>query len=146
MREASKVDSVWDPLSTPDIVLPSQYFALTGARYSLSSEQRLMLAVLVDAINIINGGRGNGSARKRGLYGEAHDWVFTSGNGRPFSFENVCDGLGLEPEMLRRRLSDMNNRGTPFRLRLKESGRAHNVTVNRVRHRPRKARRRAQDR
>src|SRR5208337_3238439 len=143
MREASEAGGAWDPLSTPDIILPSQYFALTGT-HSLSSEQRLMLAVLVDAVNILQSCRPNGSARKRGLFTEAHEWVFTHGSPRPFSFENVCDGLGNDPESLRRRLSDLSNSRTPIRLRLKESGRAHNVTVNRVRHRARRSRRRAQ--
>jgi hypothetical protein len=133
-----------DPLSTPDIILPSQYFQLTGSR-ALSSEQRLMLAVLVDAVNIIHSCRGNGSVRKHALYSEAHEWVFTRGRSRPFSFENVCDGLAIEPEMLRRRLSDPKGGIEPLRLRLKESGRAHSVTLNRVRHRARRLRRRAQD-
>ncbi len=145
MQEVSAARSGWDSPSAPDIILPSQYFELTGTQ-SLSSEQRLMLAVLVDAVNIIHSCRGNGSVRKRGLYNEAHEWIFTAASGKTFSFENVCDGLGIEPEMLRRRLSETNDRLASFRLRLKESGRAHNVTVNRVRHRPRHQRRRAHQR
>ena len=35
----------------PDTILPSQFFASIGAR-TFSSEQRLMLAVLADAINV----------------------------------------------------------------------------------------------
>jgi hypothetical protein len=145
MGEASAGSSAWDPLAAADIILPSQYFALTGPQ-ALCSEQRLMLAVLVDAVNIIRSCRPNGSLRKRGLYDEAHDWIFTRGRSRAFSFENVCDGLGIEPELLRQRLSEGNQRSAPFRLRLKESGRAHNVTINRVRHRARRMRRQAQER
>lgn len=141
MRELSEAGGRWDPLSTPDIILPSQYFALSGT-HTLSSEQRLMLAVLVDAINIIQNWRGTGSARKHGIYSEAHDWVFARASGRPFSFENVCDGLGIDAENLRRRLSNLSGRSTPIRLRLKESGRQHNVTLNRIRHRSRRARQR----
>jgi len=140
MQEVSAARSGWDSPSAPDIILPSQYFELIGTQ-SLSSEQRLMLAVMVDAVNIIHSCRGNGSVRKRGLYNEAHEWIFTRGGGKAFSFENVCDGLGIEPELLRRRLSETNDRQASFRLRLKESGRTHNVTVNRVRHRPRHLRR-----
>ncbi len=144
MTELSERTGNWDPLSSAGTILPSQYFALTGS-HTLSSEQRLMLAVLVDAVNIIHSWRGHGSVRKRCLYTEAHEWVFTPGNGKPFSFESVCDGLGIEPATLRGRLSEANGNGRrdSLRLRLKESGRAHNVTVNRVRHRSR-ARRREQ--
>jgi hypothetical protein len=145
MGEVSAGSSAWDPLAAADIILPSQYFALTGPQ-ALSSEQRLMLAVLVDAVNIIRSCGPNGPLRKRGLYDDAHDWIFTLGRSRAFSFENVCDGLGIEPELLRQRLADGNHRTVSSRLRLKESGRAHNVTVNRVRHRARHLRRQAQER
>jgi len=145
MQKLSEIRSVWDSPGAPDIILPSQYFELIGTR-SLSSEQRLMLAVMVDAVNIMHSCRGNGSMRKRSLYNEAHEWVFTRGSDKAFSFENVCDGLGIEPELLRRRLSETNDRQASFRLRLKESGRTHSVTVNRVRHRPRHLRRAQQRR
>jgi len=36
----------------PDVLLKSQYFESIGTR-TLSSEQRLMLAVLADAINVL---------------------------------------------------------------------------------------------
>jgi hypothetical protein len=142
VRESSQASAFWDPLSTPDIILPSQFFAANGA-HALSSEQRLMLAVLVDAINILQNWRGNGSARKRGSFAEAQDWVLARGSNRPFSFENVCDGLGIEAEALRQRLADLRSNNTRLRLRLKQSGRAHNVTLNRVRHRSRRSRQRA---
>ena len=45
-----------DPRPFPDVILRSQFFEMVGAR-SLSSEQRLMLAVLVDAINILQNSR-----------------------------------------------------------------------------------------
>jgi hypothetical protein len=45
-----------------DIILPSQYFGAMGSG-GLCSEQRLMLAVLVDAINVLQGWHGVGNAR-----------------------------------------------------------------------------------
>ncbi|MFZ0888574.1 MAG: hypothetical protein WA005_08995, partial [Candidatus Binataceae bacterium] len=123
-----------DSSSTPDIILPSQYFELTGSRRP-SSEQRLMLAVLVDAINLLQSARGAGTARRSTVYGEARQWVFAPSNDHAFSFDNVCDGLGIDPVMLRERLANLGSRTAPIRLRLKESGRAQRVTVNRVRRR-----------
>jgi hypothetical protein len=125
-----------DALSTPDIILPSQYFELTGT-HRLSSEQRLMLAVLVDAINILQNSRAAAAPHKSAAYTDAREWVFAECDEQPFSFENVCDGLAIDPSMLRARLLSLESRGTSLklRLRLKESGRAQRVTLNRVRRR-----------
>ena len=52
MHPVESINSVADPRPFPDVILRSQFFELVGTR-SLSSEQRLMLAVLADAINIL---------------------------------------------------------------------------------------------
>jgi hypothetical protein len=109
-----------DPLNFTDIILPCQFFGNMGAS-SLCAEQRLMLAVLVDAINILQGWNRMGSARKRRAFAEAGQWVTTHGRSYPFSFDSVCDALSIDPEMLRERLASlvmglgMQNRlgGTP---------------------------------
>jgi len=49
-------------LGLTDVILPSQFFGAMGGG-GLCSEQRLMLAVLVDAINILQGWNSMGSAR-----------------------------------------------------------------------------------
>ena len=53
-----------DPRPFPDVILRSQFFEMVGTR-SLSSEQRLMLAVLADAINVVQEFGGSSSMRKR---------------------------------------------------------------------------------
>jgi hypothetical protein len=126
-----------DPQSTPDIILPSQYFELTGT-HRMSSEQRLLLAVLVDAINILQGWRQAASVRKRNMFAETEQWVFSPGGGQPFSFESVCEGLGIDAKRLRHQLSNLPSHDKPIRLRLKESSRVQRVTVNRVRRRSRR--------
>jgi hypothetical protein len=56
-----EIDKALDSSSRADIVLPSQYFGAPG----FCSEQRLMLAVLVDAINILKAWAPSGSRRQR---------------------------------------------------------------------------------
>jgi hypothetical protein len=127
----------------PDVILRSQFFEMVGKR-ALSSEQRLMLAVLADAINVVQDCSGSVSLRKRGSFREAWNWIFTSGVRCPLSFENVCDALAMNAEGLRWRLSELvqGRGGTPMRLRLKEASRMQRLTVNRVRRRdPRRVRR-----
>jgi hypothetical protein len=110
----------------------------------LCAEQRLMLAVLVDAINILQGWHRLGSARKRRAFAEAGQWVNTRGTHYPFTFDSICDALSIDPDILRQRLSGLIM-GRPAqrlgmgRLRLKESSRSQHMTANRVRRR-RKAR------
>src|SRR5208282_5848852 len=128
-----------DPRPFPDVILRSQFFEMMGTR-ALSSEQRLMLAVLADAINIVQEFGGSSSLRKRNSFNDAWNWFFAKG----VSFLSVCDALGIDAQGLRWRLSELvaGRGGTPLRLRLKEASRMQRLTVNRVRRRdPRKTHR-----
>src|SRR5579863_8266711 len=105
-----------DSLALSDVILPSQFFGAMGGG-GLCSEQRLMLAVLVDAINILQGWNRMGSARKRRAFAEAGQWVNTRGTSYPFAFDSVCDALGIDPEILRGRLSGLSiGRGAADRM------------------------------
>jgi hypothetical protein len=128
-----------DTLSQADIILPSQYFATMGS-VGLSGEQRLMLAVLVDAINVLQSWKGSGSARKRRNFAEAAQWVNSPGASHPFSFDSICDALDINSELLRARLRVLTIRpaNSPCRpvishLRLKELSRSQRMTPDRVR-------------
>ncbi len=125
-----------DPRPFPDVILRSQFFEMVGTR-SLSSEQRLMLAVLADAINVVQEFGGASSLRKRNSFNEAWNWFFAKGAACPLSFDSVCDALGIDAKGLRWRLSELvaGRGGNPLRLRLKEASRMQRLTVNRVRRR-----------
>jgi len=60
-------------------------------------EERLMLAVLKDAIECIERYRHDHSARNRKTYLDALRWVRSHDRTWLFSFENVGLGLGLDP-------------------------------------------------
>src|SRR6266404_4968425 len=122
----------------PDTILPSQFFESVGAR-TFSSEQRLMLAVLADAINLL-GSSGSSNLRRRS-YNEAWSWVFAKRITSSLSFDHVCDALGINAESLRRRLSELvsEHGGSLLRLRLKEASRMQRPSVIRVRRSRRRA-------
>ena len=124
----------------PDVILPSQFFESVGAR-AFSSEQRLMLAVLIDAINALGNSRVSPNRRKRNSFNDASSWVFTDGVRSPLSFDHVCEALSVDAQSLRRRLSELllEHNGTLLRLRLKEAGRMQCMTVNRIRRSRRRA-------
>lgn len=138
MRQRNQGASRADSFSASDLILPSQFFELVG-KNRFSCEQRLMLAVLADAINILHDWRTSGSVRKRRLFADAVRWVTTRENNVAFSFDNVCDALEINSEALRRRLSHIiagspaDSRPSLARLRLKEAGRLQHMTVNRSR-------------
>jgi hypothetical protein len=137
-RKAASEDALLSPL--PDVLLPSQFFELVGAR-TLSSEQRLMLAVLADAINVLRS-TDSSNIRKRNSFNEASSWVFADGVTSPLSFDHVCDALGVDARSLRRRLAEIvsGHGGSLLRLRLKESSRIQRLTATRVRPGRRRAR------
>ena len=120
----------------PDVILRSQFFGLIGRR-QLSSEQRLMLAVLADAINVVQNFCQSAAFRKRNSFTEAWNWIFRKRVNCPLSFDNVCDALGINPDGLRGRLSRIvaKDGESPSRLRLKDASRMPRMTVNRARRR-----------
>ena len=136
METIESISTIADPRPFPDVILRSQFFELVGSR-SLSSEQRLMLAVLADAINVVQEYGSSASLRKRNSFNEAWNWIFTTGITCPLSFDNVCDALGMDTKGLRFRLSELveGRGGPPLRLRLKEASRTQRLTLNRVRRR-----------
>ena len=93
-----------------------------------------MLAVLIDAINVLGDPRVSPNRRKRNSFNEASAWVFADGITSPLSFDHVCDALSVDAEGLRRRLSELlsGRNGNLLRLRLKAGGRMQCMTVNRV--------------
>lgn len=142
MMEANAISGPIDTLSQMDIILPAQYFGALGS-VGLSSEQRLMLAVLVDAINVLRGWQRAGGGRKRRAFAEAAQWVNTAGTHYPFSFDSVCDALEIDSGVLRSRLRALTmglvntTRSSAGRLRLKELSRAQHMSANRLRRRGR---------
>ena len=88
-------------LFTPDIILPEQFF--DGARRDsyISGEKALMLAVLEDGIRCFQEHLRNPRSNPRLLSQQAEDWIKAIDYEWPFSFQNVCETLGINPEALR---------------------------------------------
>jgi len=87
-----------------DVLAPEQYYATFQRRLHLSPEKILMLAILQDAVTCFQCYVGSRHERKRRLYLEAETWILDEDRLYAFSFENVCDALGLDANFLRRGL------------------------------------------
>ena len=98
---------VYRTVFAPEVYLPTQL----PSRTSISSELRLMLAVLEDAMHeFIKGRKIDANTKwykrikRRSL--EAEQWLRSSDTTWLFSFENICASLDWDPEYLRKGLLD----------------------------------------
>jgi hypothetical protein len=84
----------------PETILPAQFHG-SGFTAQLHPEKRLMLAVLEDAVATYQryavSTRGDESAE----FAEVQEWFTAADPCWPFSFRNICETLGLEPDRLR---------------------------------------------
>src|SRR5437016_11792215 len=66
---------------------------------TLARERALRAAVLIDAIRCLVGA---GGGRERRSRQSALRWLLSRDTQAPFSYQNVCEALGLDPSRLRR--------------------------------------------
>jgi hypothetical protein len=88
-------------MPAPDIVLPSQHF---GPQRKQAPEQRLMIAVLHDALECVTKYRFATNTRSRRLFREAKQWFLANNAEWPYSFEGICGVLDLDANAVRQRL------------------------------------------
>ncbi|HEX9661524.1 MAG TPA: hypothetical protein VGB27_04490 [Candidatus Binatia bacterium] len=91
-------------LFAPDTLLSAQYFDNLRRKTILEPEKKLVLAVLEDAINCFQDNVLAESGKAKKLFDEAEEWVLDEGGDWIFSFRNVCEHLGFNPDYVRRGL------------------------------------------
>lgn len=84
-----------------DILLPSQLF---GPRRKQAPEQRLMIAVLQDALDCVEKHRSATDTHGRRLFSDAQQWFLANETDWPYSFECICELLDLDANAVRQRL------------------------------------------
>src|SRR5882724_3166013 len=91
-----------DPASfgPADPVVIEQFFK-NGIR---GGEERLMLAVLQDAVECFQEYVLAQYPWEKKLFQEAEDWILEKNTDSPFSFENICETLQLHPDYIRQGL------------------------------------------
>ena len=94
----------------PDIFLPSQFYGSAGLSRQLEGEKRLMVAVLKDAVECLEKYRDSKSSLGQCQYVSAIEWIEDTDTDWLFSFTNICDLLGFDPQYLREVLLKRENR------------------------------------
>ena len=93
-----------DPLTS------TEYFDSLKRTLPIESEKRLMLAVLQDAVECYQKYLLARRGKDKNLFSEAEAWILERDNRSTFSFDNVCDSLGLAPNYVRAGLLRNKNR------------------------------------
>ncbi len=106
MDAGTQVKMEWEngslgSLFVPDVLTPEQYYDSRRDDSEIRPVKKLMMAILEDALRCFqNNAEARNGSRKR-LFEEAEQWLCGEGGEGPFSFEMVCETLGIEPEFLR---------------------------------------------
>lgn len=93
----------------PDTLLPEQFFSLLG-RKPIQGEKRLLLAMLEDAVHCFQTYVLAKKPHERRLFQEAEEWIDSTDTLWFFSFENICDILGIHPGRLRSALQQWKSK------------------------------------
>lgn len=103
-------------LFQPDTLLTTQFFENLRRQSAYEPEKRLMLAVLEDGIHCYLDNRHAAEGKRKRLFEDAADWIVEKDGDWVFSFESVCDALGLSPEYVRQGLLRWKEKGgSPWR-------------------------------
>jgi hypothetical protein len=94
----------------PDTMLASQYFDRIRRRKDLTGEQRLMCAIIEDAVETY---LKHAATSRRDLaerFTEVERWIESEDRSYLYAFETICDYLGLDGPYLRRGLHRLKAR------------------------------------
>ena len=80
--------------------------------FAKGPERILLSAILFDGIQAYMNFATAETDGQRKKYSEAYRWVHRESDDYVFAFDNVCEGLGVDPEYLRYGLSNATNSQT----------------------------------
>jgi hypothetical protein len=109
-------------------ISPSQYYDRRARNRYLDGEERLLFAVLEDAIRqylVASNGRRRANRR---AYNEVKEWVNTPGEHDLFAFDSLCRVFDIDPDSLRKQLNSLGG-GTVRLRRFRNVGRSMRITA-----------------
>jgi hypothetical protein len=101
MIRSAALDTVQSLSFEPDILCGDQFLRVFRQKSYSEPEQRLMFAVLTDAIECFQKYSNGQSRRARKLFRDAEAWILCRDVSWPFSFDNICEVLDIHPGYLR---------------------------------------------
>ena len=102
-NQSGSTEREWvSSLFQPDTLLAEQFLAKQGGNSLPEPEKRLLLAVLADAIYCFQDNYTAREGNRLRLFDDARRWIFETGGDWVFSFDNVCNALGFNPDYIRK--------------------------------------------
>lgn len=96
---------------TPEIITPEQFADLVNRRQEMAPELRLLSAILLDAERCYLSTSEYGRARR--LAAEAARWIDGDETPYTWSFNDICEALGEDPNGRRAKLHRCKAQGLP---------------------------------
>lgn len=94
------VDTAGDDLRA-DALMPAQFYPARRGSASVEPIMRLMGGILADALRCFQRNFEASQRERKQEFREARFWLLHDRGDGPFSFEDVCDALGIDPRRLR---------------------------------------------
>ena len=123
-KTATAIDRSVNPAAffEPDVLTTHRYFKVFRQKAQFDPEEKLMFAVLTDAIECFQRHFDAQNRRCRVLFHEAEAWIASRDSKSLFSFEHICQVLSISPSYLRLglmrwRLANESNKGRRKRIR-----------------------------
>ena len=107
----------------PDVLTTHGFFKVYRQKGQWGPEEGLMFAVLTDAVECFQKYVCGQNRRSRMLFAEAAEWIESKDASWPFSFEQICQTLDINPSYLRMGLTrwrSLNDKKRPARRRIRE--------------------------
>jgi hypothetical protein len=101
-NETTHVEERVASLFQPDTLMPAQYLEHYRRKSHLEPETRLMLAVLEDGVACYQKYVLARDEKGRQMFRDAEEWVLREDSDWLFSFDNICEAMGLNPQYLRK--------------------------------------------
>jgi hypothetical protein len=112
-RLTEEMDEKLPGLFEPNIVLPVQYFTRLQRGAVWTGEQRLMAAVLEDAVVVCSKRGAPKTSKGRQVLRETLRWLRSNDRTWTFSFLRICEHLDLSPSAIRRGIRILRGEQVP---------------------------------
>lgn len=100
----TKTEEMVHSLFTADTLIESEYLQTLRRTQHIEPEKSLMLGVLKDAIDCFMENINARNRKRMRQFKESEKWLFGKDTVWTFSFETICEILGLDPAYIRRGL------------------------------------------
>ena len=94
-----------------DILIPEQHFDQFHKSSQIQPEKQLMFAVLLDAVECFQDYAPSVRHKPDPLFKHTEEWIFEDDQKWPFSFLNICEALGIDPQYVRKGLLNWKQTG-----------------------------------